>query len=169
MSLSMYQTSIPVFVRGLEVLAELLKKGEAHAKEVGQDPEALVNAKLAPDMYPLSGQVQRASDTSKLAIQRLTDVPSPRFPDEEKTIAELQKRIADTITYLKSVGPEKMASAQTHSVTLSFGEFKPVFQGDAYLLTFALPNFFFHVTTAYNILRNAGVPVGKLDFLGPYQ
>ncbi len=168
MSLSMYQTSIPVFVRGLEVLATLLEKGVSHAKEKGQDPTELVNLRLAPDMYPLSGQIQRASDASKLAVQRLTDVPSPRFPDEEKTIPELQKRIADTIAYLKSVGPEKMDGAQTRSVTLSFGEFKQVFQGDTYLLTFALPNFFFHVTTAYNILRNAGVPVGKMDFLGPY-
>lgn len=168
MSLSIYQASVPVFIRGLSVLATLLEKGAAHAAANGIDPAELVNARLAPDMYPLSGQVQRASDASKFATQRLSQVESPKFPDEETTFEQLQKRVADTIAYLRSVPAEALEGAEGRKVTLSFGEFKPEFQGDAYLLTFALPNFYFHVTTAYDILRHAGVPIGKLDFLGPY-
>ncbi|WP_445656967.1 DUF1993 domain-containing protein [Achromobacter sp. NCFB-sbj8-Ac1-l] len=169
MSLSMYQASVPVFIRGLTVLAALLEKGAAHAAASGIDPAELVNARLAPDMYPLSGQVQRASDASKFAVQRLSQVESPKFPDEEATFEQLQKRVADTIAYLQSVPADKLDGAEGRKVTLSFGDFKPEFQGDAYLLTFALPNFYFHVTTAYDILRHAGVAIGKLDFLGPYK
>ena len=168
MSLSMYQASVPLFIRGLTVLASLLEKGAAHAAANGIDPAELINARLAPDMYPLSGQVQRASDASKFAVQRLSQVESPKFADEEATFEQLQKRIADTIAYLQSVSADKLDGADSRKVTLSFGEFKPEFQGDAYLLTFALPNFYFHITTAYGILRHAGVPIGKLDFLGPY-
>lgn len=169
MSLSMYQASEPLFIRGLTVLASLLEKGAAHAAANGIDPAELINARLAPDMYPLSGQVQRASDASKFAVQRLSQVESPKFPDEEATFEQLQKRIADTIAYLQAVPADKLDGADSRKVTLSFGEFKPEFQGDAYLLTFALPNFYFHITTAYGILRHAGVPIGKLDFLGPYS
>lgn len=168
MSLSLYQASVPVFIRGLSVLAALLEKGAAHAAANGIDPATLVNARLAPDMYPLSGQVQRASDASKFAVQRLSLVESPKFPDEETTFEQLQKRVADTIAYLRAVPASALDGAEARSITLSFGEFKPQFQGDAYLLTFALPNFYFHVTTAYDILRHVGVPIGKLDFLGPY-
>ncbi|KRC85629.1 hypothetical protein D3C87_897220 [compost metagenome] len=168
MSLSMYQASVPVFVRGLTVLAALLEKAAAHAQAAGIDPSQLVNARLAPDMYPLSGQIQRASDASKFAVQRLTQGDAPKFPDDETTLAQLQQRIAGTIAYLQSVTPEQIDGAEGRKVTLNWGEFKPEFQGDSYLLTFALPNFYFHVTTAYGILRQAGVPIGKLDFLGPY-
>ncbi|MNT15768.1 hypothetical protein D3C72_1508400 [compost metagenome] len=119
-------------------------------------------------MYPLSGQIQRASDASKFAVQRLTQGDAPKFPDDETTLAQLQQRIAGTIAYLQSVTPEQIDGAEGRKVTLNWGEFKPEFQGDSYLLTFALPNFYFHVTTAYGILRQAGVPIGKLDFLGPY-
>ena len=168
MSLSLYQASVPGFIRGLSVLAALLEKGAAHAAANGIDPATLVNARLAPDMYPLSGQVQRASDASKFAVQRLSLVESPKFPDEETTFEQLQKRVADTIAYLRAVPASALDGAEARSITLSFGEFKPQFQGDAYLLTFALPNFYFHVTTAYDILCHVGVPIGKLDFLGPY-
>lgn len=168
MSLSIYQASVPVFIRGLSVLATLLEKGAAHAAANGIDPAELVNARLAPDMYPLSGQVQRASDASKFAVQRLSQVESPRFPDEETTFEQLRQRVADTIAYLRSVPADKLDGAEDRRITLSFGEFKPEFQGGAYLLTFALPNFYFHITTAYDILRHAGVPIGKLDYLGPY-
>jgi hypothetical protein len=166
MPLSMYQASIPVFVRALKVLASLLDKAQAHAQEAGLDPADLVNARLAPDMYPLSGQVQRASDASKLAVQRLSGVTAPRFEDVETTIPELQKRIADTIAYLDGVTEAQMEGAESRTVALSWGDYKPEFLGDAYLLTFALPNFYFHITTAYDILRHAGVKIGKLDFLG---
>jgi hypothetical protein len=166
MPLSMYQASIPVFVRGLTVLNALLDKGQAHAAENGLDPAVLVNARLAPDMYPLSGQIQRASDASKLAVQRLSGVTAPRFEDVETTFPELHKRVADTIAYLDSVTEAQMEGSESKTVALAWGDYKPEFQGDAYLLSFALPNFYFHVTTAYDILRNAGVQVGKLDFLG---
>lgn len=101
-------------------------------------------------------------------MQRLSQVESPRFPDEETTFEQLRQRVADTIAYLRSVPADKLDGAEARTITLSFGEFKPEFRGDAYLLTFALPNFYFHVTTAYDILRHAGVPIGKLDYLGPY-
>lgn len=168
MSLSMYQASVPVFVRGLTVLAALLEKAAAHAQAAGIEPSALVNARLAPDMYPLSGQIQRASDASKFAVQRLSQGEAPKFPDDETTLAQLQQRIADTIAYLQSVKPEQVDGSESRKLTLSFGEFKAEFQGQDYLLTFALPNFYFHVATAYGILRQAGVPIGKLDYLGPY-
>jgi hypothetical protein len=168
MALSMYQISVPVFIRGLRVLSTLLEKGSAHAQAAGIDSADLVNARLAPDMFTLAGQVQRASDTAKLAIERLTGVPSPRMEDNESTFAELQERIAKTVDFLESVDASKLDGSETRTVTLSFGEFRQSFQGDAYLLTFALPNFFFHVTTAYDIFRSNGVPIGKLDYLGPY-
>ncbi|CAB3638318.1 DUF1993 domain-containing protein [Achromobacter pestifer] len=168
MSLSIYQASVPLFVRGMTVLADLLEKAAAHADAEGLDPAALVNARLAPDMYPLSGQIQRASDAAKFAVQRLSQGQAPKFPDEETTFAQLQQRIADTIAYLQSVTPDQVDGAESRKVVVNFGDFKPEFQGDDYLLTFALPNFYFHVTAAYAILRNAGVKIGKLDFLGPY-
>lgn len=169
MSLSIYRASVPVFVRGMTVLADLLEKAVAHAQAEGLDPASLVNARLAPDMYPLSGQIQRASDAAKFAVQRLSQGQAPKFPDEETTFAQLQQRIADTIAYLQSVTPEQMDGAESRKVVVNFGEFKPEFSGEDYLLTFALPNFYFHVTTTYAILRNAGVKIGKLDFLGPYS
>lgn len=168
MSLSIYQASVPVFVRGMTVLADLLEKAVAHAQAEGLDPAALVNARLASDMYPLSGQVQRASDAAKFAVQRLSQGQAPKFPDEETTFAQLQQRIADTIAYLQSVTPEQVDGAESRKIVVNFGDFKPEFQGDGYLLTFALPNFYFHITTAYAILRHAGVKIGKLDFLGQY-
>lgn len=168
MPLSMYQASVPAFLRGLNVLAALLEKAAAHAQATGIDPSQLVNARLAPDMYPLSGQIQRASDASKFAAQRLAQGDAPKFADTETTLEQLQQRIADTIAYLQSVAPDKLDGSETRKITLNFGDFKPEFQGDEYLLTFALPNFYFHVTTAYGILRQAGVPIGKMDFLGPY-
>jgi hypothetical protein len=168
MSLTMYRISVPVFIRGLRVLSQLLEKASLHAQASGIDPAELVDARLAPDMFGLAGQVQRTSDTAKLAIERLTGVQSPRMEDRESTFAELQERISKTIEYLESVDASKLDGTETRTVTLAFGEFKQSFSGEAYLLTFTLPNFFFHVTTAYDILRNKGVQVGKLDYLGPY-
>ena len=168
-SLSMYQISVPVFVRGLGVLAGYLDKAEAHAKAGNTDPAEMVNARLAPDMLSLAGQIQRASDASKNAIGRLSAVQAPRFEDNETTFSELQERIAKTITFLESVQPADLQDSATHPVTLTFGKFKTTLQGDAYLLTFALPNFFFHVATAHAILRNQGVAVGKLDYLGHFD
>jgi hypothetical protein len=164
----MYQVSVPAFVRGLKVLSGLLKKAEAHVEQHGSVPDALISARLTDDMLPLSAQVQRASDTSKLSVERLSGVAAPKFEDNETSFDQLQQRIADTIAYLNSVDAGQFDGSETRAITLNFGSFKPAFKGDEYLLTFALPNFYFHVTTAHDILRNQGVPVGKLDYLGPY-
>jgi hypothetical protein len=167
MSLSMYQASVPVFIRGLKVLSTLLEKGEAHAKEQGLDPAELIDARLAPDMLTLGSQVQRVSDTSKLSGERLSGVPSPKMADEETTFAELQDRVAKTIAYLETLTPEQLEAGQDRTVTLKFGpNTEQVFTAADYLLGFALPNFYFHLVTAHDILRHKGVAVGKRDYLG---
>lgn len=168
MSLSMHQASVPVFVRGLNVLADLLKKAEAHVEQHGAVPDALISARLADDMLPLSAQVQRASDTSKMSVERLSGVPAPKFADDETSFDQLQERIANTIAYLNSVGAAQFEGSEARAIKLNFGSFSPEFKGDEYLLTFALPNFYFHLVTAHDILRNQGVPVGKLDYLGSF-
>ena len=168
MSLSMHQVSVPVFVRGLKVLSDLLKKAEAYVEQHGSVPDAMISARLADDMLPLSAQVQRASDTSKLSVERLSGVPAPKFEDNETSFDQLQQRIADTIAYLESVDENAFADSEARTIALNFGSFQPEFKGDGYLLTFALPNFFFHIVTAHDILRNQGVPVGKRDYLGPF-
>lgn len=169
MPVSMYKISVPVFIRGLNVLAGLLDKAEAHAAENKVPLDDLFNARLAPDMLALSGQIQRVSDTSKNAIGRLTGVAAPSFPDDEKTFAELRERIAKTIAFLETVKPTDLEKSGERDVTINYSQLKFTFTGDDYLLTFALPNFFFHVTTTYDILRNQGVAVGKADYLGPYS
>ncbi|MDC8759446.1 DUF1993 domain-containing protein [Janthinobacterium fluminis] len=169
MSLSMYQASVPVFVRGLEVLSTLLEKALAHAEEGGILPEVLLGARLAPDMLPLTAQVQRASDTSTLSVERLSGVAAPKFEDSEVSFEQLQERIAKTLAYLNSVSAAQMEASEDRAIALNFGSFQPSFKGDEYLLTFALPNFFFHIVTAHGILRNNEVRVGKLDYLGPYD
>lgn len=165
MSISMYQASVPVFVHGLSVLSHLLRRGEAHARDIGTDPAALVEARLAPDMLTLAGQVQRASDTSKLSIERLSGTPAPRLEDNEKTFAELHARIDKTIAYIKSVPEAQLAGAENKTIELKLRDFNPTFTGISYLFTFALPNFYFHTTTAYDILRHKGVQISKRDYL----
>ncbi|WP_374582305.1 DUF1993 family protein [Pseudoduganella sp.] len=169
MSLSMYKVSAPVFVRGLKVMSEALRKAQAHAEAGGKPMDVLLSARLADDMLPLTAQVQRASDTSKLSIERLTGIAAPKFPDNEASFEQLQQRIADTIGYIEGVGEEYFAGSETREVALSFGSFKPTFTGESYLLTFALPNFYFHVVTLHDILRNQGVKIGKIDYLGPHE
>jgi len=168
MALSMYRVSAPVFVRGLKVAAALLRKAEAHADEHGIVPDVLLSARLAEDMLPLASQVQRASDTSKASVERLTGVAAPKFPDNEASFQQLQERIANTIAWLESVPQAAFEGAEVREVILSAGSLKQTFTGEDYQLTFGLPNFFFHVTTLHDILRNQGVKVGKLDFLGPF-
>ena len=167
--LSIYQATIPVFVRGLGILSGLLRKGEAHATATGCDPGSLVAARLAPDMLPLAGQVQRASDTAKFGASRLTGAEAPSFPDEESTLAELQDRIARTVGFLERFTETQFAGAEARTITIGSGDSTRHFTGDSYVLTFALPNFFFHVTTGYDILRHNGVPIGKRDYLWPAE
>ncbi|AOF91629.1 DUF1993 domain-containing protein [Sinorhizobium sp. RAC02] len=166
MSISPYELSIPTFQRGFAVLSKLLDKAEAFAEEKKIKPEILVNARLSPDMLSLAGQIQRLSDTAKGAASRLTATEAPSFPDDETTLADLRARIDKTTTYLTSVPETAYEGAAERSVVLKTRGQEVHFTGKDYLLTFALPNFYFHLTTAYAILRHNGVPVGKLDFLG---
>ncbi len=166
MSISAYDLSIPTFQRGFAVLSKLLDKAEALADEKKFKPEVLVNARLAPDMLSLAGQIQRLSDTAKGAASRLTGTEAPSFPDEEVTLADLRARIEKTTTYLASLPESAYAGAEERDVVLKTRQQEVHFTGKDYLLTFAIPNFYFHLTTAYAILRHNGVAVGKMDFLG---
>jgi hypothetical protein len=165
MSISMYQASVPVFLHGLGTLTHILRKGEAHAQETGADPASYVEGRLAPDMLTLAGQIQRASDTSKLALERISGVAAPKMEDNEKTFAELFARVERTAAYIGAIPETQLDGTDTKRIELKLRDFNPVFTGASYLLTFAVPNFYFHVTTAYDILRHKGVPLAKLDFL----
>lgn len=169
MSLSLFDASVPVFTRGLTILSTLLDRAEAHATESDIALSTYVEARLAPDMLTLAGQVQRASDTAKFGAARLTGTQAPSFADDETTFDQLRERCAKTIAYLSTMRPESYAGSEARTVTFGGGATKWALPGDRYLLQFALPNFFFHVTTAYDILRHKGVPVGKRDYLGPYE
>ena len=167
MPLTMYDASVPVLIRGLTNLDAVLTKGEEFASAQGLDPAELVGARLFPDMHPLSGQIQSASDTAKFCPARLTGTQGPSFADTETTFAELHTRIANTLDYLKTFEPAQFEGSETREVILKTRRGERHFEGQAYLLSFALPNFFFHVTTAYDILRQRGVPIGKMDYIGP--
>ena len=166
MSVSLYTVSIPVMIHNLKNLAAILKKGADHAKARGIDPEVLINARLSPDMFPLVRQVQIATDSAKGAAARLAGVDVPSFPDTEKSFPELQARVARTIAFLKSVKPAQLEDADQRDIQLQLRMGSVGFDGESYLVGWALPNFYFHVTTAYNILRHNGVDLGKWDFLG---
>jgi hypothetical protein len=170
MSISMYQASIPVLIRGLENLSHLLSKGAAHAEAKKIEPTVLTSARLFPDMFPLSRQVQIATDTAKGAGSRLAGIENPSFPDTETTFPELQQRIEKTIAFLKGIKSEQIDGSESRPVVLqtrSKGDIH--FTGQNYLLQQALPNFFFHVTTAYGILRHNGVEIGKWDYYGSFN
>jgi hypothetical protein len=168
MSLSMHQASIPVFVRMLSNLSALLDKAKAFAEAKKIDPAVLINARLAPDMYALARQVQIATDAAKNCAARLAGIAIPSYADTETTFTELHDRIAKTIAFLHSIDAAQFDGSETRSITIKFGGPEIQFLGQAYLLTFALPHFYFHVTTAYNILRHNGVEIGKLDYLGSF-
>jgi len=166
MTLSMYQASVPVFIRMLNNLAGFLKKGEAHAKDKKFETDVLINGRLAPDMFPLSRQVQIASDVARRCVARLAGVEPPKYEDNEKTFAELYARIDKTIAYLQGFSPEQVDGTEDKPLTIEVRG-KPLdFTGMTLLLFFTFPNLYFHVTTAYNILRHNGVDIGKEDFLG---
>ena len=166
MTLSMYQASVPVFTRMLTNLAGILTKAEAHATARKIEPAVLLNTRLFPDMFALTKQVQLSSDFAKNTTARLAGAEIPKFPDEETSFAELQARIAKTLDYVKGFQPAQIDGSETRDITLPIGGKPTVFAGQAFLLNFALPNFYFHVTTTYNILRHCGVELGKWDFLG---
>jgi hypothetical protein len=168
MSLTLYQASIPVLVRMLGNLSALLDKAATHAEAKKIDPAIFINARLAPDMYPLSRQVQIATDVVKGCAARLAGIEVPSYADNEVTFAELQARIAKTVAFIQSVTAEQIDGSEERNITLKFGSREFHFLGQAYLLNFVYPNFYFHLTTAYAILRHNGVEIGKMDYIGAY-
>jgi hypothetical protein len=165
--LSIYQATIPPLKRTLSNLAAILQKGEEYADAKKVEHQVLLNSRLFVDMYPLTRQVQIATDMSKGAGARLAGIDIPKYEDSETSFTELQARIAKTIAFLDSISPEQLTDAETREITISVRKVDLKFSGQDYLLKWVLPNVYFHVTTAYNILRHNGVELGKQDFLGP--
>lgn len=166
MALTLQQLAIPPLIRGLNNLAHILEKGERYAADAGGDPATLVEARLAADMLPLSGQVQRASDTSKLGVARLAGIQAPPFADDETTLQQLRQRVARTAQFLQSVPADAIADDNDRIIRFSAGPKEFQLPAAGYITGFMLPNFYFHVTTAYDILRSQGVALGKMDYLG---
>jgi hypothetical protein len=166
MTLSMYQASGPVFLRGLRNLSAILTKAAAEAPEKGLEPSALLEKRLAPDMFPLVRQVQIASDHAKGAMARLAGVEVPKFEDTEASFDELQQRLSRVRDFVQSVNADQVDGSEERAVVLRIGGQDMTFSGQTYLLQFALPNFYFHLTTAYAILRQNGISIGKRDFIG---
>jgi len=166
MPATMYSFSIPVFRKSLTNLSAILDKAAAHAQERKIDPAALLDARLYPDMLTFTRQIQLATDFAKGAAARLAGDAPPKFDDVEVGFAQLKERIARTIVLLDSVGPERINGSEERQIELKAATRTLTFSGLDFLAHFALPNFFFHVTTAYAILRHNGVPIGKDDFLG---
>ena|SRR6218665_59745 len=166
MAFSIYDASIPAFRQILKSLSRLLDKAEAHAVEKGVDVSTLLSAKLAPDMFDFTRQLLIATDHAKGAAGRLAGVEIPKFEDNEKTVAELKARLQKTLDFIASVQPEQFTSAEDREIKLVFPWATYDFTGRSYLMHYALPNFYFHATTAYDILRGQGVAIGKMDFLG---
>ncbi|HWM48076.1 MAG TPA: DUF1993 family protein [Xanthobacteraceae bacterium] len=164
MSLSMYQACVPVFVQRLSALAKILDKAAAHAEARKIDPAALLNARLFPDMFPLVRQVQLATDFAKGCAGRLAGVELPRYADEEKSFGELKQRIEKTLAFLKGLSAAQIDGTEDKEITFPIAGTPTTFKGQQYLLHSAMPNFYFHVTTAYAILRHNGVEIGKRDF-----
>lgn len=165
MSLSMYESSVPVLLRFLRNLSAFLDAAQVLAEQKKFDSVVLVRARLAPDMLDLAKQVQIASDTAKGCAARLAGIEPPSFPDTESSIEELKQRLARTIEFVQSVTPEQFAGSEDRQIVLKFPNLTLEFSGREYLLHFVLPNFLFHVTTAYAILRHNGVQLGKMDYL----
>lgn len=168
MPISMYQTAVPPFARVLGNLAAILDKAIAHCVAKKIDPSVLVNARLFPDMFPLVRQVQLASDSAKGGAARLAGIEPPVFDDNETTIPDLTARLRKTVAYLETLREEQFANSEDRTVTWQTRTASRSMQGMPYLLTHVTPNVYFHVTTAYNILRHNGVEIGKQDFLGAH-
>lgn len=167
MATELYDLSVPVLIRALRNLSAILEKAARHAEAHGIDPITFTQARLTADMAPLTQQVQFASDTAKGAAIRVGRLEPVPMADTESSFPELQDRIARTIAFLESVPREKIDGREDSEVIFQTPTAALTFTGREYMLGFALPNFFFHVTMAYALLRQAGVPLGKLDYLGP--
>lgn len=166
MAISMYQASIPQFKKMLTSLSAILKKGEEYASAKKLDGNVLTGDRLFPDMFPLARQVLIACDQVKNGMGRLASIEPPKFDDTETTFAELQERIAKTIAFIDDIKPEQVDGTEAKEIKFSIKEWNFEFVGDQYLFTWIIPNFYFHVTTTYNILRHNGVEIGKADYLG---
>ena len=163
--MNLYDSSVPQMKKMLDNLSRWLDKAEEHAKKKSFDPNVLVQARLAPDQYPLLRQVQSSCDSAKFAAARLTGKEAPKHPDTETTIEELHARIKTVIAYLDTFSEKDFAGASERHIELPWAQGKWV-PGNEYLNALQLPNFYFHVTTGYAILRHNGVPLGKMDYLG---
>lgn len=166
MATQLYDLSVPAFVRGFAAMDAILGKGRAWADEQNLPHDTLLSARLYEDMAPLTGQVQRASDAAKFAIARLAGIEAPSMPDTEASFAELSARIAATVAFIQSVPRDQIDGQEDRAIEVKTPRRSFDFIGRPYLLGFALPNFYFHLATAYGILRHNGVPVGKMDYLG---
>jgi hypothetical protein len=166
MTISMYQASVPVFLRTLTNLNAILSKAAAHAQAKKIDDAVLLNARLFPDMLPFSKQVHIATDFARGTTARLAGLEVPVFEDNEKTFAELMARVERTLEYLLTFKPAQIDGSETREIVRPIGGQPKKFTGINYLLQFALPNFYFHATMTYAILRHSGIEVGKMDFIG---
>jgi len=166
MTISMYQASAPRFVNILKNLSAILDKAQAHVDAKKIDPTVLTSFRLFPDMLPMSRQVQIATDTAKGAVSRLAGIEIPKYEDTEQTFAELKARIAKTIEFIGTIKPAQIDGSDDKEILLKLGGNEVKFTGMQYLLGHAHPNFYFHVTTAYDILRHNGVEIGKRDYIG---
>ena len=166
MAISMYQASVPAFLQMLNSLSAILDKAEAFAAEKKIDPAVLLGWRLAPDMFALARQVQIATDLAKGCCARLAGAEIPQYADDETTFADLKARIARTIDFVQAFRPGEIDGSEDREISLTAGSRELRFNGQQYLASFVLPNFYFHVTTTYVILRHCGLPIGKRDFLG---
>lgn len=166
MTISMYQASVPSLIRAMNNLVAILEKGAAHAQAKNIDPAVLINSRLYPDMFPLGRQVQIASDTARRGAARLAGLEAPKLEDDETTFPQLIDRLHKSIAYLETLTPAQIDGSEERLITLPVGKDTMTFEGLSYLLYFILPNVYFHVTTAYDILRHCGVELGKRDYLG---
>jgi hypothetical protein len=166
MAISMYDASVPRFAAGLRNLSAILDKAQAHADARKVDPLNYTQARLFPDMLPFTRQVQIACDTAKGAASRLAGIENPKHEDTEKTFAELKARIAKVLAFIEGVPREKIDGSEEREVVMPMRGGEVRFKGQQYLLGHAVPNFYFHLTTAYALLRHGGVELGKRDFLG---
>ena len=167
MSLTLYEATVPSFLRHLNALSLLIEKAEAYAAEKKFPEEALLRARLFPDMYDFAGQVRAATDQAGGGAARVANVPVPAFPDTEASCAELRARIARTIAFLETIKPGQLEGRENVEVTFPMGAAKGSMKGQDYLIGFVVPHFYFHCTTAYGLLRHNGLAVGKRDFFGP--
>jgi uncharacterized protein len=167
MTISMYEASAPAFQRMLTNLKGIVDKAAAHAAAKKIDESVLLNARLFPDMLPMGRQVHIAADFAKGCCARLAGIEVPKYEDNEKTLADFQARIDKTLAFIASIKPEQINGSEEREINITIGGNPVSFKGQPYLVHFALPNFYFHLTTAYAILRHNGIEIGKGDFLGP--